>query len=259
CMLDWFPRKVSLEPDEISALPEALRGWVRFAGERRRISAAGIGETVDAVTTFEPEFSRAMTDDAYAGPAKAIANAMAAEGIDLTDENAVGQWIEGFNAGSEADRDAVLGGLDVGSDLPDDIDRELFAIPAVEGTYDGIDLNMLDPLDHDDRSIMIRAEHEDPDPALHDDGLDPGPHLAIHEVIANQLLDNEPPEVWQTAKRLIAAGHEEHTILHMLGFAMSAQIFSALREQRPYDPAEYRRALDALPDSWTSFVPDTDS
>ncbi len=261
CMLDWFPRKVSLEPDEISALPEALRGWVRFAGERRGISAAGIRETLDAITTFEPEFLQSMADDAHAGPAKAIAAAMAAEGIDLTDQGAVTQWIDGFNARSEADRDAVLGGLDVGSDLPDDVERELLAIPDVEGTYDGIDLNTLDPLDPDDRSIMIRAEHQDPDPALHDAATasDPDLHLAVHEIIANQLLDNEPPQVWQTARRLMALGHEEHVVLHMLGFAMSAQIFSALREQRPYDPAEYRRALDALPDSWTSFVPDTDS
>ncbi|MGH2528683.1 MAG: hypothetical protein ACRDH0_04995 [Actinomycetota bacterium] len=61
------------------------------------------------VEEFAPEFGRAVTDPGSFGPAKAIANAMLAWGVDLTDRGAVDAWIAEFNARPDEERDLLLG------------------------------------------------------------------------------------------------------------------------------------------------------
>lgn len=258
CLLDWFPRKIMLEPDEVAALPDVVRCWVRFIGERRGTPSAGIEATVEAVGTFADEFANAMADDEYAGPAKAIAQAMAADGIDVTDQAAIERWIIDFNESPKGERDSVLGGggIGIGEAEHEQVQRELLALPPVEGIFEGIDLDALDPDDPDNRSILIRAEHADDEPGLRSEDTDHGAHLAIHEIVANQLWADEPPEVWETAKRLLDLGHEPHVILHMVGYAMSGQIQRMLHDERPFEAEEYRQALAALPDSWLNNIPD---
>jgi hypothetical protein len=50
-----------------------------------------------------------MADRSRRGPAASIAAAMVADGIDLTDADAIGAWIEEFNASPIERRDAILG------------------------------------------------------------------------------------------------------------------------------------------------------
>ena len=72
----------------------------------------------------------------------------------------------------------------------------------------------------------------------------------MHEVVANQLFDDNPPERWQTALRLREAGYERPGILHMLASVVSDDVFSALHASRPADPQRTRARLEALPGSW---------
>jgi hypothetical protein len=139
--------------------------------------------------------------------------------------------------------------------------RRRFAAPPAHGVFDDVDLALLDPADPDERSFLIRAEHpelagalEREDDEVDVDEVNPRLHLTIHEVIATQLWENDPPEAWQTAKRLIAAGYERHEILHMLGSALSAGIWNVLSERRPAGRV-YLRALAALPASWEAQRP----
>jgi Domain of unknown function (DUF1841) len=135
-----------------------------------------------------------------------------------------------------------------------DRDRRLvFAIPPIADA--GEDIRRLDPSDPDERSLLIRAAHPELDTDAETvtvDGRETNPrlHLAIHEVVATQLVDNEPPVVWATAQRLRRLGYGRHEILHMLGAAMTPQLWAAVHDQREYDPDEHRAALDALPESW---------
>ena len=140
-----------------------------------------------------------------------------------------------------------------------DDERRQFAAPRTTGEFDDIDLSLLDPADPDDRHILIRAEHPELEPALesgrreiHLDGetINPTLHITMHEVVANQLWDDKPPEVWETAQRLLAAGYERHEILHMLASIVAADVFDTLKHNTPHDPAKTRAALDALPGSW---------
>ncbi len=125
-----------------------------------------------------------------------------------------------------------------------DEERRLFAVPALTGQFDGIELSLLDPDDEHDRTILVLAEHPELRSAIesgrdqihhHGRAVNPQLHLAMHEIVANQLLANEPPEMWDTAKRLTGAGYERHEVLH---------------DRQSPDPARTRAALAALPGSW---------
>jgi hypothetical protein len=141
----------------------------------------------------------------------------------------------------------------------DDAERLAFAIPPVDDPPDWIEIEVLDPAEPDDRALLIRAAHPEFDAAITDgretavaDGqeINPRLHLAIHEVVANQLIGGDPPVVWATAQRLRTLGYDRHEILHMLGRAMSDELWDALQGRSGYDYAAHVAALDALPDSW---------
>jgi hypothetical protein len=131
--------------------------------------------------------------------------------------------------------------------------RLAFAVPPI--SHPDEDTRALDPADPDELALLIRAAHPELDADAETvviDGREMNPrlHLAVHEIVAAQLADEQPPEVWATAQRLSSLGYDRHEILHMLGAAMSNQLWAALHEQREYDSDEHRAALDALPDSW---------
>ncbi len=50
--------------------------------------------------------------------------------------------------------------------------------------------------------------------------------------------------------RLLDLGYPPHDVLHMLGFAAMGPVLDALENDESIDPAAYREALDALPDTW---------
>jgi len=109
-MLDYLPRKVSLTPAEIEALPEVLTAWVRFALAKRGLDERFVSEAADAVQTFSAQFRQAVTDSDNFGPAKGLMNAMRADGVDVTDQKAVDAWLAAFNARSDEVRGRLFGG-----------------------------------------------------------------------------------------------------------------------------------------------------
>jgi hypothetical protein len=140
-----------------------------------------------------------------------------------------------------------------------DEERQAFAVPLAEGEYDDVDLSLLDRDDEDDRRLLIQAEHPEFHRALaagqrevHVRGITINPvlHIAMHEIVANQLWANDPPEMWETAERLLAAGYERHEVLHMLASVASGEVFDALRNQTRHEIERLRAALAELPGSW---------
>ncbi|MQA88516.1 MAG: hypothetical protein GEV03_28865 [Streptosporangiales bacterium] len=115
--------------------------------------------------------------------------------------------------------------------------RRTFAFPLLEGTHGGMDLGALDPTDPEDRRQLLRVEH------LGHSGKDRDTHLALHEVVAEQLWDGKPAETWETVQRLLDAGYERHDVLHMIMDAVERS------GGRSYDIKRLRRALDQLPDT----------
>jgi len=121
------------------------------------------------------------------------------------------------------------------------------------------ELTLLDPEDPDERAILIRLAHPDLDEAIESgleeivvggEPMNPRLHLAIHEVVATQVIEDDPAEAFATLERLRALGRDPHEALHMLGSAVTAQLWAATHEGRAYDRDEHVRALKALPGSW---------
>jgi hypothetical protein len=132
-------------------------------------------------------------------------------------------------------------------------ERRAFVMPHRSTTIDGERYDHLDPADPDERSLLIQGEHPEFAEYLVDsswqgeiDGTNPRFHLTMHEVIANQLWADEPPEVWQAAKRLREQGMERHDILHELVSVMTEHMQPTLLRGESFDDDAYRQALSDL-------------
>lgn len=102
---DWAPRKIAAEAEAFALLPDVLRAWIRFCGERRGIPRVRVEEAVVGVSTYEAELLEASADPRNWGPAKALVQAMRKHGIDPADRQGVDAFIERVNAG---DVDVIL-------------------------------------------------------------------------------------------------------------------------------------------------------
>jgi hypothetical protein len=216
---DWVPRKVVLDDADREALPAVVTAWVRWAGERSGLPRAAVDEVVEVATECGAHFGEAY-EDADAAPTRLLLRGLTADSPEA---------------------------------LQDALDRRLFAMPFFGTEIDGEDFPHLDPGDPDERGLLIQGEHPEYQRALADpffegeiDGANPRLHIALHEVVANQLWDDDPPAAWQAAKRLREAGMDRHDILHQLAEVAATHLHRTLADQQPVDPAAYDRALHAL-------------
>lgn len=86
-------------------------------------------------------------------------------------------------------------------------------MPSGHGTYQDLDPELLDPADENERTFLIEARHLELEDALRDDEemiadgepFSPRLHITLHQMVASQLLTDDPPETWQTVQRLAVA------------------------------------------------------
>jgi hypothetical protein len=136
-------------------------------------------------------------------------------------------------------------------ELPGVLDRRLFAIPFAGTRIGDEEFPRLSPGDPDDRGMLIEGEHPEYHAALADpnpptvDGVNPRLHITLHEIVANQLWDDDPPEAWQAAQRLLAGGADRHDVLHAIADVLVRHLHGALTGGAVNIQA-YRAELDAL-------------
>ena len=143
-------------------------------------------------------------------------------------------------------------------DEPEPGDRRSWAVPPAHGIYQDLDLQLLDPGDEDERALLIEALHPEFADALQGDDdviidgqpVNPRLHVAMHQVVANQLLADDPPETWQTVQRLAGCGYDWHNIMHMIASLVTEDVYGVLTEHRKPGPAAYARRLNELPGDW---------
>ena len=58
CLLDWLPRKVTLDKEEIDRLPDVLRAVVRFAAAERGLADEFRDETLEAIDSLRARLPR---------------------------------------------------------------------------------------------------------------------------------------------------------------------------------------------------------
>jgi hypothetical protein len=137
-------------------------------------------------------------------------------------------------------------------------DRRSWVVPAGHGSYRGLDLELLDPSDEAGLSCLIEAIHPELADALGSDDemivggepYSPRLHIAMHQIVANQLIADNPPETWPTVQRLAALGYDWHNIMHMIAAVVSDDVYHAVKEGRPFDPVGYAQRLRELPGDW---------
>lgn len=91
---DLAPRKLLLDADQAGALPDVMRAFIRFSGERTGLDRVFVDETLAAVEDVEREFLDRIGDPAAAGPAKAMLAALQARGVDLNDIDAINDALQ---------------------------------------------------------------------------------------------------------------------------------------------------------------------
>jgi hypothetical protein len=96
-MVSWLPRKVVRDPAFFERVAEVLPDWVRYAGGRSGVPDELLAEAVGAVEAFRAEMLERVSDPEAWGPAKALALAAEAAGVDLADRDAVNAFIEQYN------------------------------------------------------------------------------------------------------------------------------------------------------------------
>ena len=142
-------------------------------------------------------------------------------------------------------------GTDCWFDEPLPGDRRSWAVPPGHGTYQGLDLERLDPDDEDERTFLLEAQHLEMEEALENheemtgpDGepMNPRLHVTMHLVIANQLLADDPPETWQTVQRLAGLGYGWHNVMHLVMGPVTEAVYETMAEKRPFDRADLRAA-----------------
>lgn len=120
--------------------------------------------------------------------------------------------------------------------LADLAERVAFLFPGYDERIDDIE-------DEGSRLLPIEAEH----PRGEDQPEDAWRmHTSLHLVVANQVLGNNPPEVWPALQRIVAKGYTRHDALHMVAAGMSEVLYHAMRGQ-PQAPEVYERYLEGLP------------
>ncbi len=81
-LLDFVPRKVTADHDNLARFPDVLRAWVPWAAKRAGLQAQIAEETLEAIDDIESQFGDAIADEARWGPAKTVAMGMLAAGVD---------------------------------------------------------------------------------------------------------------------------------------------------------------------------------
>lgn len=97
-----------------------------------------------------------------------------------------------------------------------------------------------DPDDPDERTGLLSREIDEHEPGA-------ALHLAIRTAVANQIADDDPPQVWATAQRLLLAGHDRDDVMRQLVLALTPQVLSAVHGNEPFTLEDYLSALDRLP------------
>lgn len=110
-LTETAPAKAVLDDDERQAVVPALAALIDFLAARDLLAVDSdeADELQRALDALAEPFAAAIADPSRRSPETAMAYAMRADGVDLSDEQAVLEWIEAFNARPQAERRALLG------------------------------------------------------------------------------------------------------------------------------------------------------
>ncbi|MDP3971385.1 MAG: hypothetical protein Q8P61_00540, partial [Candidatus Nanopelagicales bacterium] len=113
-LLDRFPAKSSVDHADRPEVVAAFAAFLRWLGSAGVLRSGNPEELAGFVEALAGPFMEAMADESKWGMAKRLFAQVAADGVDITDEASVQAWMQRFNSGSRAERDAILGPMPSG-------------------------------------------------------------------------------------------------------------------------------------------------
>jgi predicted XRE-type DNA-binding protein len=168
------PAKIILDDADRDALPGVVTAWVHWAGEQTGLKQAAVAQLLDVARDCGEDFREAYDQGEDASPIR--------------------QFLQGLDTHGDL------------ADAQDALDRRMFATPYFGARIGEEDYPRLNPGDPDERRLLIEGEHPEYHAALADpafdgeiDGVNPRRHIAIHEVVANQLWEDDPAGAWRAA------------------------------------------------------------
>jgi len=100
-------------------------------------------------------------------------------------------------------------------------------------------------LDHPEFYALWDHVDELPDP-LAIGGMNPHLHLITHQILENQLRQDNPPAAAEALAHLESIGVDRHRAAHLIMEGISGDIFTALKRQAPVPPEPYLHHLARL-------------
>lgn len=111
-----YPAKVLLDAEAIAEVPPGFASFLRFLAGRRPEHSPPFEVLAEHVELSASRFISAMNDEDNWSFGKRMWSTALAEGVDLSDEDAIGRWMEDFNSRTLGERDQILGRLPVPGD-----------------------------------------------------------------------------------------------------------------------------------------------
>jgi hypothetical protein len=109
-----------------------------------------------------------------------------------------------------------------------------------------------DPDDREVRHLLVEQRMRREQPALDDGSPASAFAVLVHQQVADQIAEDNPPEVWETARRLLGSGLEAKFVMSNLVLALNATLVASLDDDEPVDDGHvigdhYIEELDRLP------------
>ncbi|MGH2716881.1 MAG: hypothetical protein ACRDM7_23925 [Thermoleophilaceae bacterium] len=108
-LLDYFPRKVSVDDETLAAVPDCARAFLGFLEERGSLTGEPLEQLEHALDELRDEFCQRARDRTHWGLAKSMVMQMHAEGLDPSAPGALDTWITDFNTRPLGQRDQIIG------------------------------------------------------------------------------------------------------------------------------------------------------
>jgi hypothetical protein len=104
-----------------------------------------------------------------------------------------------------------------------------------------------DPNDREVRHRLVEQRIRTERPTLDQDEFGGAFVVRLYQLVADQIAEDDPPEVWQTARRLLDSGLGASFVMSNLMLAVAAALVPSLKEGAALDEGYYRERLGQLP------------
>ena len=96
-LVDWAPRKVVWQPDDLPWVVPTLKVFVEWAQKRRGVVVRGRRETQAAIDRFSGDFVYGVLGGAEPSLGRSFVEGMLAAGVDLSDKAGMDAYVAEYN------------------------------------------------------------------------------------------------------------------------------------------------------------------